>query len=118
MLEVIRKHVSGILAKILIGLLILSFAVWGIGDIFTFQMGSTVARVGDTEITAERFADTMYRQQQLITQLQSNPTYASLSATDQATARAELIEQVFDNGTSLATVDEGLRAPALVRTIR
>ena len=35
MLEAIRKNVTGILAKILIALLILSFAVWGIGDMVT-----------------------------------------------------------------------------------
>ncbi|MFY0614019.1 MAG: SurA N-terminal domain-containing protein [Hyphomicrobiaceae bacterium] len=55
MLEVIRKHVSGILAKILIGLLILSFAVWGIGDMVRGYGRDVVANVGGTPVQANEF---------------------------------------------------------------
>lgn len=66
MLDFLRRGVKSWVAKVLLGLLIASFAVWGIGDIFTFRMESTVASVGETEITAQRFSETMRRQQRLM----------------------------------------------------
>jgi peptidyl-prolyl cis-trans isomerase D len=40
---------------VVMGLLALSFAIWGIGDIFRGFGRSTVAKIGDTEITIEQF---------------------------------------------------------------
>jgi peptidyl-prolyl cis-trans isomerase D len=55
MLDALRRGATGLLAKILLSLLILSFAVWGIADVFTgFNRGS-VATVGDSTITAPDF---------------------------------------------------------------
>ena len=39
MMQFIRSQVAGIFAKLLFLLLIASFAVWGIGDIFTGDRG-------------------------------------------------------------------------------
>ncbi len=50
MLDRIRKGSGGWLAKILLGMLILSFGVWGIGDIFRGRSNSVVAEVGDVQI--------------------------------------------------------------------
>jgi len=63
MLNALRKGAKSLVAKILIALLVSSFAVWGIGDIFSFRLGSRVAKVGDTEISAERFANALAREQ-------------------------------------------------------
>lgn len=54
MLDTLRKNSAGLVAKVLIGLLVISFAIWGIGD---FQSVSTseVARVGETAIPTEDF---------------------------------------------------------------
>ncbi|MHA1529395.1 MAG: SurA N-terminal domain-containing protein [Alphaproteobacteria bacterium] len=68
MLHFLRKGVKSLPAKILIGLLVASFAVWGIGDIFTFRLDTRVAKVGNTEIPAQRFADALAREQRRITQ--------------------------------------------------
>ena len=52
MLGAIRKRSGSILVKLLLGLLILSFAAWGIDDVFRGRAANTsVARVGDREIT-------------------------------------------------------------------
>lgn len=61
MLTAIRSKASSWIVKILFVLLILSFAVWGISD-FTQDggAGSTVATVGDREITADAL-DTSFR---------------------------------------------------------
>jgi peptidyl-prolyl cis-trans isomerase D len=42
------------IATIFFGALIVSFAIWGIGDIFRATPASTVAEVGDTTITVEQ----------------------------------------------------------------
>lgn len=55
MLEAIRKSVSGILAKILIGLLIISFAIWGIGDMVRSYGRDVVAKVGDETVNTHQF---------------------------------------------------------------
>jgi peptidyl-prolyl cis-trans isomerase D len=55
MLDVLRRNASGWLAKILIGLLVLSFAVWGVADMVTGVGRYTAAKVGSTEISAPDF---------------------------------------------------------------
>jgi len=55
MLDAIRKHASGWVVKIFLGVLILSFGIWGIADIFRGGRDPTVAKVGDVEITANQF---------------------------------------------------------------
>lgn len=55
MLDALRRNASGWVAKVLIGLLAASFAVWGINDIFTGYGGDTVATVGDEKVDAMAF---------------------------------------------------------------
>ena len=63
MLDFFRRGVKSWVAKILLAVLILSFAVWGIGDIFLGGQTRNVAMVGDTEVPSERFFREIYRQQ-------------------------------------------------------
>src|SRR5215470_8800674 len=59
MLRGLRKASSNWLGKAImagvVGFLIISFAIWGIGDIFRGFGRSTVAKVGSTEISIEQF---------------------------------------------------------------
>jgi peptidyl-prolyl cis-trans isomerase D len=59
MLRGIRTASSNWLGRIVLGILLgaiaVSFAIWGIGDIFKGFGRSTVAKVGSTEITVEQF---------------------------------------------------------------
>lgn len=50
MMEFMRSMAAGWVAKIFMGLLVLSFAVWGIADIFNGFGRGAVATVGETEI--------------------------------------------------------------------
>ena len=52
MLEALRNATGGWIAKIFIGLLVMSFAVWGVADIFGGFGATTVATVGDTEVSS------------------------------------------------------------------
>src|SRR5947209_6338024 len=59
MLRGMRKASSNWLGKIIMatvmGVLIISFGVWGIADIFRGFGQSTLAKIGKTEISAEQF---------------------------------------------------------------
>lgn len=68
MLNLLRRGVKTWVAKILLLLLIASFAVWGIGDIFLGRTAETIARVGETEVPAERFMSEMVRQRTALSQ--------------------------------------------------
>lgn len=59
MMEALRRSVAGWVAKILLGLLIVSFAVWGVADVFTGYGQSSLARVGKTEISADEFQNAL-----------------------------------------------------------
>lgn len=52
MLDSLRRHATGWVAKVLFGILVLSFAIWGIGDIFRAPHGgSAVAEVAGSDVT-------------------------------------------------------------------
>ena len=59
MLRGLRNASSNWLGKTImaavVGFLVLSFVVWGIGDVFRGFGRSTVAKIGSTEITIEAF---------------------------------------------------------------
>ncbi|MEM8744372.1 MAG: SurA N-terminal domain-containing protein [Pseudomonadota bacterium] len=66
MLEALRKSTGTWVAKVLIGLLVISFAVWGVADIFGGYGTQTVATVGDTEISAEQYQEELQREIQTL----------------------------------------------------
>src|SRR5437868_5694150 len=59
MLRGLRKASSNWLGKAVmaavVGFLVISFAIWGIGDIFRGFGRSTVAKIGRTEVTIDQF---------------------------------------------------------------
>ncbi|MGI9374206.1 MAG: SurA N-terminal domain-containing protein [Hyphomicrobiales bacterium] len=55
MLEFLRSKTGGIVAKLFIGLLAVSFAVWGIADIFRGGQGQALATVGEQTISEDEF---------------------------------------------------------------
>ncbi|HLS19488.1 MAG TPA: peptidylprolyl isomerase, partial [Paracoccaceae bacterium] len=70
MINFLRRAVKSLPAQILLGLLVASFAVWGIGDVFSSGGPGAVARVGKTDLSAERFADALSRTQRMLSQQQ------------------------------------------------
>ena len=55
MLDIIRNLVSSIFGKVLLALMVLSFALWGVGDILTSGNSRLAAKVGDEKISLEDF---------------------------------------------------------------
>lgn len=61
MLSALRDKAGGWVAKTFIGLLALSFAVWGINDVFTGYRGDALVVVGDHEVSANEFQTAFQR---------------------------------------------------------
>ncbi len=55
MLDIVRNLVSSIFGKILLGLMVLSFALWGVGDILSSGNSKLAAKVGKQKISLEEF---------------------------------------------------------------
>lgn len=64
MLQQFRRGANSLVAKILMGMLVLSFGLWGIGDIFRNFGGHTLAKVGRTEVSIEHFRSDYDRERQ------------------------------------------------------
>ena len=102
MLKSIRKGLNSFLVLALMGLLIASFAIWGIGDIFTAR-GLAVAEVGQSQILATDFLRRFQnRVRALSTQLGDNfDTQQAITMGLHQAVLAELIQK--------ATLDEEAR---------
>ncbi|MGB6909411.1 MAG: peptidyl-prolyl cis-trans isomerase [Methyloceanibacter sp.] len=74
-LDNLRKGAGRLFGMILMGLLVLSFAVWGIADIFTGYGSQTLIKVGDTEINPQDYT----RAQQDVLRVMSSNAGRSLS---------------------------------------
>jgi len=62
-----RNWLGRAITGVILGLIAISFAVWGIGDIFRGFGQSTVAKIGRTEITVDQFRQIYTDRQQQLT---------------------------------------------------
>jgi len=62
MLESMRNHAKGWLAKIILGGIALSFVLWGVGDYFTGGNAEPVAMINDSPISNNEFYQAYNRQ--------------------------------------------------------
>ena len=102
-LDTLRKGAGKFFGIILLGLLVLSFAVWGIADIFRGYGSQTLISVGDTEITQQDYT----RTQQEVLRAMSGDAERSLSLQE---ARAlGLDNRVLERLIGGAAVDQHAR---------
>lgn len=57
MLQALRNQASSWVIKILLGFLIVSFAVWGVNDVFLGERDPVIVRVGDIKMTRSQVND-------------------------------------------------------------
>ncbi len=107
MMEGMRRASKSWLGKIVVGILfsflILSFAVWGIGDIFRGIGVGTVAKVGKTEVLTETY------RQAYQTQLQTWQREARRAVTNVEARAAGLDRQVLNRLLSEAALDQRVK---------
>lgn len=116
MLIAMRRGAAGWVAKILFGLLILSFAVWGIGDYLTPEADPVVAKVGEVEIRRSSLDRAERNQLDQMRNMLGNAFNANAlpegvlrnAALDQLIGRAALDMEAQTLGVSLS--DEGVAA--------
>jgi peptidyl-prolyl cis-trans isomerase D len=101
MLQALRNQASSWVIKILLGFLILSFAVWGINDIFLGERDPVVATVGEAKLTRSTVLDAVREE---INRLQ--PLFGGRLDRAQA-ARMGIEQQVLENLINRAAVDQG-----------
>ncbi|MCQ8782587.1 peptidyl-prolyl cis-trans isomerase [Mangrovibrevibacter kandeliae] len=118
MLNQMRGAASGFVAKLLLAVLVLSFAVWGIADVFRGGSSSTVVTAGDATVSIDDYA--LAYQQGMVAlsrQLQRRPTAeeAQMFGLDQ-----RVLRQVVAGATLDAQADAiglGLSKDRLARSI-
>lgn len=98
-----RNWLGRLITGTLLGLIAISFAVWGIGDIFRGFGTSTVAKVGSTEIGVERFRQSYNEQMQRLIRQVGKPIPA-----DQARALG-LHRQLLGQMIAEAALEENIR---------
>lgn len=106
MLQTLRNSVGSFVIKILFGLLVLSFAVWGIGDTFFFGGASnTVAEVGDREISVRELDGAFRNEMQRLRRYNID---------EQQARQLGLLDQVLERMISSTVYDEAARRMGLV----
>ncbi|MFN3613423.1 MAG: SurA N-terminal domain-containing protein, partial [Rubrimonas sp.] len=112
MLDLLRRAVRSWIAKILLGLLVISFAVWGIGDIATGS-SRNVAQVGGQSVAADVYATVLRREQQ---RYNLDPTQIRPAGLDRWVLARLIREAALDD----AAARLGVSAPddAIARQVR
>ncbi|MBX3487322.1 MAG: SurA N-terminal domain-containing protein [Candidatus Paracaedibacteraceae bacterium] len=104
MLQTFRKHSGGIFAKVLFGLLVASFAFFGIEDIFSsYTSMQPIAKVGEISISQEEF---MRSYQKIVTRMQ---TMAKGKLKPDDIRRMGIDKRVLDDLVNSAVLDNEIK---------
>ena len=119
MLDKIRNIAKSWVAGIFVALLVLSFAIWGIGDIFRGGGTQNVAEIGDEAITVNEFEDEFERLVQRL-RAQTNGAFDSAQARQMGFDRQVLYDLVQRRVLDAMAARLGLSVSdeELARTIR
>ena len=104
MLNALRQSSGSWVVKIFLGLLVLSFAAWGIGDIFRLAPDAAVVTVGDTKVSGYEFLNDFNRQVRRMQQ-SLGPSFD----TEQA-RQLGMVDQVIQQAVTRALYDQEVAA--------
>lgn len=119
MMESLRNAAKSWVAKLLIGLLAVSFGVWGIADVFRGFNAGALATVGTQEVSAEQFNRAFNQYIQNVSQQSGQaftPEEARRAGLDQAVLNNLIQSAAIDNqaiGMKLAVPDSYLARDAM-----
>lgn len=106
MLKLIRDNAKGVVAWIIVILIIIPFALWGVNEYFNDSGDVIVARIGDREITQSEFQNQYQRELVMRRQLMG-----SASAAD-ANLKREVIDRLVNTEVvTRSAMDAGFRIP-------
>ncbi|PIR37394.1 MAG: hypothetical protein COV35_09890 [Alphaproteobacteria bacterium CG11_big_fil_rev_8_21_14_0_20_39_49] len=95
MLEAMRKGSQNIFVKLLLGILALSFVVWGVGDVFRGGSSTTIAKVGDEKIGYEEYYNSLQREISRFQQILGRTITPELM--QQFDVKKRVLDQMVDN---------------------
>ncbi len=108
MLQTIRDRATGWIAYIIIGLLVIPFALWGVNEYVTDGAQLDVAQVGDNPVSIQDF-QRAYQQQRLRLQNMLGNSYDPAQIDEQA-LKQDVLSQLVDQAVLEQTASqEGLR---------
>jgi len=118
MLNYLRKTASSWVVKLLLGLLVVAFASWGIADVFTGVSSQGVATVGDMEVTQTEYARAF--QNELNNRSQNGQVITREEAIAAGLNNVVLDRLIYQTALVEAAKDAGLRISdaTVARTIR
>ena len=119
MLGALRKGAGTWVVKIFLGVLALSFAVWGIGDMVRVQPENTVIRAGDSTVSGSEFLQQFTRdarQLQQQTGLTLDLQQARSFGLVEQTAQKLVTRAVFDQ--AIQDMDLAISDAAVAQSIR
>lgn len=118
MLDGLRQASRSLPAKILLGLLVISFAIWGVAGSFSGYGAGTIAQVGDAEVSAADY-DRALRQRIQTIQEQTGQTFTMEQARALGIPQQVLSEVVFNAALQdqAADLNLGLSEDKLAETI-
>jgi peptidyl-prolyl cis-trans isomerase D len=111
MLQLLRGKKSGLFVKIALVLITIGFSFFGIEGYFVSRIGTSVAKVGDTEISQDQFRDrfNQYRQRTL----QMMGPAADASFFEKPEVKRQMLDQLVDEQVLLEANDKlGITVPA------
>jgi peptidyl-prolyl cis-trans isomerase D len=110
MLSALRGSAGGLVAKIFIGLLAASFAVWGVSDVFRGYRSDVLAKAGDAEITSEDYRTAFNRRLRALSG-RLGKTLTAEEARNLGVDRQVLAELLRDAALASQAKDLGLAVP-------
>jgi peptidyl-prolyl cis-trans isomerase D len=99
MMDSLRNAAKGTVAKILLGILVLSFAIWGIQDIFRGFQAKDLATVGERALSSEEFRIQLNQAMQRMSQ------QSGQQVTLEDARKFGLPQQILDRMIALAAID-------------
>lgn len=109
MLQGIRSASKTIAAKVILGMLVVAFALWGVSDIFRGSVATAVAEVGNTEISAVEYTQQLRDRMQAMGQ-QTGTAYTLEDARQFGMDRIVLDEMISRAALDEVATDLGLTA--------
>lgn len=108
MLQIIRERATGVIAWIIVILIAIPFALWGINDYFGSDVKLYAAKVNDREITLQALQRAVQQQRQQLQALFGGNLNPELL--DQEAMKRQVLQQLIESELLLqAAIDSGLR---------
>ena len=110
MLEFIRNRAQTWIAWVIVALIIIPFALWGIGDYFSGNADNSVATVNDVKISEREFQTAYYQQEQRMKEMLGEGFDSSLFETQ---IRKNVLDGLIEQELLVqVSADSGLRVSA------